>query len=71
MKNIGAGILRPHALPGVNHMRVMQYPKMVINITFWPELNNCTNLCVQFLHQTATFICAINHPLVASYDIPG
>ena len=28
-------------------------------------------MCDQFLHKTATIICAINHHLVASYDIHG
>ena len=38
MKSIGAEYLRPDALPGVNHMRGMQYQK-VINIAFWSKLN--------------------------------
>ena len=38
MKSIGAVFLQLDALPGVNHMRGMQY-QIVINITFWPELN--------------------------------
>ena len=38
MKVIGAEFLRLDALPGVNHMCRMQY-KIVLNITFWPELN--------------------------------
>ena len=39
MKSIGAECLRPDALPGVNHMRGMQY-QIIPNkiITFWPEL---------------------------------
>ena len=69
MKSIGAEFLRPDALPGVNHMRGMQY-QIVINIIFWPELS-CTNLCIQFLHKTVTLIYALNRPVVASYDIPG
>ena len=39
MKSIGAEFLRPDALPGVNHMRVIQY-SIVLNIAFRPELNN-------------------------------
>ena len=38
MKSIGTEFLGLDALPGVNHMRGMQY-QIVINITFWPELN--------------------------------
>ena len=38
MKSIGAEFLRPDALPGVNHMRGMQY-QMVLNIAFSPKLN--------------------------------
>ena len=38
MKSIGAVILRPDVIPGVNHMRGMQY-QIVLNITIWPELN--------------------------------
>ena len=60
MKSIGAEILRPDALPGVNHMRGMQY-QIVLS----------TTLCVQFLHKTATLIYDVNRPLVAFYDIPG
>ena len=37
MENIGAEILRPDALPSVNHMRGMQY-QIGLSITFWPEL---------------------------------
>ena len=37
MKSIGAEFLRPDALPGVNHMREIQY-QIILNITFWPEL---------------------------------
>ena len=72
MKSIGAEFLRPDALPGVNHMHGLQY-QIVLNIIFWPELNSysCTNLCAQFLHKTAMLIYAVNHPLVASYNIPG
>ena len=32
MKSIGADLLRPDVLPGVNHMRGMQY-QTVLNIT--------------------------------------
>ena len=39
MKNIGAEFLRPNVLPGVNHIRGMQYQKMILNITIYPELN--------------------------------
>ena len=72
MKSIGAAMVPPDAFPGINHMRGMQY-QIVINIIFWPELNNisCTNLFVQFLHKTATLVYALNRPLVASYGIPG
>ena len=38
MKSIGAEFLRLDALPGVNHMRGMQY-KIVLNIAFCPKLN--------------------------------
>ena len=38
IKNIRAEFLRPGALPGVNHMRGMQY-QIVLNIAFCPELN--------------------------------
>ena len=34
--SIGAELLRPDALPGVNQMRGMQY-KIVLNITIRPE----------------------------------
>ena len=70
MKSIGAAFLRPDALPNVNHMRGMQY-QIVLNIILYPEPNqySCTNLCVQFLHKTATLIYTLNRPLVASYDI--
>ena len=63
---------RPDALPGVNHMRGMQY-QIGLNIIFLPELNqySCRNLCTQFLHKTATLIYTLNYPLVASYDIHG
>ena len=37
MKNIGAAILRPDAIPDVNHMRGMQY-KIVLNIIFRTEI---------------------------------
>ena len=37
MKRIGADFVQLDDLPGVNHMRGMQY-KIVIHITFWPEL---------------------------------
>ena len=72
MKSIGAEFLRPDALPGVTHMRGMQY-QIVLNIAFCPELNeySCINLCAQFLHKTSTFIYILNRHLVASYDIPG
>ena len=47
----------------VNHMHGMQY-QIVLNIIFWPEINeyNCTKLCVQFLHKTATLIYAVKAP---------
>ena len=38
MKSIGAEFLWPDDLPGVNHMRGMQY-QIGLNITFWPEIN--------------------------------
>ena len=38
MKSIGAEFLRPDDLPGVIHMRGIQY-QIVLNITFWPKLN--------------------------------
>ena len=38
MKSIGAEILRPDALPGVNHMRGMQY-QIVLNLAICPEFN--------------------------------
>ena len=39
MKSIGAEFfLRPYAVPGINHMRGMQY-QIVLNIAFCPELN--------------------------------
>ena len=37
MKTIGAEFLLPDDLPGVNHMRGMQY-QIVLNIAFCPEL---------------------------------
>ena len=37
MKSIRV-LLRPDALPGVNHIRGMQY-QIVLNIIFWPKLN--------------------------------
>ena len=47
MKSFGAAFLRPDALPGVNHMRGMQY-QIVLNMTFWPELstNTVVQICV-------------------------
>ena len=46
MKSIGAAVLRPDALPDVNHMRGMQY-QIVLNIIFWPEINeNSVQICV-------------------------
>ena len=36
MKSIEAEILRPDALPGVNHMRGMQY-KIALNMAFWSD----------------------------------
>ena len=38
MKSIGTDFLRPDALPGINHMHVMQY-QIVLNIVFCPEFN--------------------------------
>ena len=38
MKSIGAEFLRLDALPGVHHMRGMQY-QIIISIAFCPELN--------------------------------
>ena len=38
MKSIGAQILCPNALPGVNHMPVMQH-QIVLNTIFWSNLN--------------------------------
>ena len=38
MKSIRAECVRPDALPGLNHIRGVQY-QIVINITFWPDLN--------------------------------
>ena len=38
MKSIGAECLRLDALPGVNHMRGMQY-QIVLNVALCPELN--------------------------------
>ena len=38
MKSIGAEFLQPDALPGVNHMRGMQY-QIVLNIAFSSEHN--------------------------------
>ena len=66
IKSIGAEYLRPDALPGVNHMRGMQY-HIVLNITVYIS----TQLCAQFLQITSTLSYILNHPLVASYDIPG
>ena len=45
-------------------MRGMQY-QIVLNIIFWPEVNyySSTNLCVQFLHKTATLIYAVKPPV--------
>ena len=53
MKSIGAEVLPPDTLPGVIHMHGMQY-QIVINVTFWPELNeySCLNLCVLFTLET-------------------
>ena len=62
MKNIGAGILRPDALPGESTTWVGCNTQNRLNIIFWPELNSCTNLCVQFLHKTVTLIYAIKPP---------
>ena len=46
MKSIGAEFLRQDALPGVNHMRGMQY-QIVVNIALWPELTNTVvQICV-------------------------
>ena len=52
MKSIGAEFIQPDALPGVYHMRVIQY-QTVLNIIFWPELDqySCTNLCVELLQK--------------------
>ena len=38
MESIGAEFLGPDALPGANHMRVMQY-QIVLNPTSDPRLN--------------------------------
>ena len=38
MKSIEATFLRPDALPGVNHMRGMQY-QIVLNKIIWSELS--------------------------------
>ena len=72
MKSIGAEFLRPDVIPGVNHMRGMQY-QIFLNIAFCPEPNkyNSTNLCAQFLLKTSILIYILNRPLVASYDIHG
>ena len=43
MKSIGAEVLRPDALPGVNHMFGMQY-QIVLNTILWSE--NSTNTVV-------------------------
>ena len=48
MKSIGAELLQPDALPGVNHMRGMQF-KIVLNITVWPDL----------LIELYKFVCTI------------
>ena len=37
MKSIGTEILRPDALPGVNHMCGMQY-QIVLNIALCPQI---------------------------------
>ena len=63
MKSIRAAFLRLDALPDVNHMCGIQY-KIVLNIIFWPEINeySCTNVYVQFLHKTATLFYAVKPP---------
>ena len=38
MKSIGTEFLRPDAIPGINHMRGMQY-QIVLNIVFCTKLN--------------------------------
>ena len=71
MKSFGAPFLRPDALPGVDHMRGMQYqnsPK-----SYFLSQNSIIqlhNLCEQLLHKTSKKKI-LNRPLVASYDIPG
>ena len=46
LKSIGAGFLRPDALPDVNHMRGMQY-QIVLNIIFLQEITNTVvQICV-------------------------
>ena len=55
MKIIRAAFIRPDALPGVNHMRWMQY-QIVLNIRLCPELNNTVvqiyvhNYCTNHQH---------------------
>ena len=45
MKSIGAEILRPDALPGINHMRGMQY-HIVLNITCRNSTTTVVQMCV-------------------------
>ena len=63
MKRIGAASLQPAGIPGINHMRGMQY-QIVLNIAFSSEYS-CTNVCAQFLHKISTLISFLNSPLVA------
>ena len=79
MERFGTEVLQPDALPGVNHMRAMQY-QIVLNPTFESKtqliLKKKKNVCIQFvckihIHKTAILMYTQNYPLVASYDIPG
>ena len=46
MKSIGAEFLRPDVLPGVNHMRGMQYQIVIYFIEFIHEVYRYTNIYI-------------------------
>ena len=65
-------LIRPDALPGVNHMRGMQYQIVTkFYILDGTKLIQLYNLCAEFLHKTPKLFHSLNRPLVASYDIHG
>ena len=69
MKSIGAEFLRPDALPGINHMRWIQYQSPKYNILAGTQLIQLYIFVCTIPTQNSTLIYALNIPLGAFFNV--